>query len=222
MACSDSRVLRARSVSSMRRTNSPPRCLAKHKFTRATYAVPTCGSPVGDGATLVRTVNESLAYELAASTALTPNEVNNLRERRARRKDGANAFALEFLSVFRRDRSAAEKDDVLRALRLELLDDERKQRHVRARENREADAVGVFLDRGLHDLLRRLKEAGVDDLHPGVAQRARDDLRAAIVPIEARLGDDDAQGSSHASSPYSARRVLRAPARGAAPLRVCS
>ena len=41
------------------------------------------------------------------------------------------------------------------------------------------------------DLLRRLAQAGVDDLHAGVAQRARDDLGAAIVAVEARLGDDD-------------------------------
>ena len=33
---------------------------------------------------------------------------------------------------------------------------------------------------------------GVDDLHAGVAQRAGDDLRAAVVPVEAGLGDDDA------------------------------
>ena len=43
------------------------------------------------------------------------------------------------------------------------------------------------------DLLRRLPQAGVDDLHAGVAQRARDDLRAAVVAVEPRLGDDDSQ-----------------------------
>ena len=40
-------------------------------------------------------------------------------------------------------------------------------------------------------------EPGVDDLHPGVAKRAGDDLGAAIVPIEARLGDDDADLPCH-------------------------
>ena len=60
------------------------------------------------------------------------------------------------------------------------------------REDREADGVGVLLDHRLDDLLRRLVQAGVDDLHAGVAQRAGDDLRAAVVPVEAGLGDDDA------------------------------
>ena len=32
---------------------------------------------------------------------------------------------------------------------------------------------------------------------PGVAQRARDDLGAAVVAVEARLGDDDSQFSHH-------------------------
>jgi hypothetical protein len=64
--------------------------------------------------------------------------------------------------------------------------------HVRAREDRQPDGVGVLLDHGLHDLLGGLMQAGVDDLHAGIAQRPRDDLRAAIVPVQAGLGDDDA------------------------------
>jgi hypothetical protein len=35
-------------------------------------------------------------------------------------------------------------------------------------------------------------KAGVDDLHAGVAQRGGDDFRAAIMAIEAGLGDEDA------------------------------
>ena len=70
----------------------------------------------------------------------------------------------------------------------------REQGHVRAGEHREADGVGVLLDGRLDDLLRRLVQAGVDDLHAGVAQRPRDDLGAAVVAVEARLGHDDADG----------------------------
>ena len=55
---------------------------------------------------------------------------------------------------------------------------------VGAGENRQADDVGVLLQRGRGDLLRRLAQAGVDDLHPRVAQRARDDLGAPVVPIK--------------------------------------
>ena len=68
-----------------------------------------------------------------------------------------------------------------------------EERHVRAGEHREADQVGVLLDRGLDDLLGRLVQAGVDDLVAGVAQRPGHDLGAAVVPVEAGLGDHDAE-----------------------------
>ncbi len=83
---------------------------------------------------------------------------------------------------------------------LQQLDDARDERHVRAGEDREADGVGVLLDHGRGDLLGRLVEAGVDHLHAGVAQRAGDDLGAAVVPVEAGLGDDDADLAASASS----------------------
>ena len=72
-----------------------------------------------------------------------------------------------------------------------------EQGHVRAGEHREADGVGVLLDDGLDDLLRRLVQAGVDDLHAGVAERAGHDLGAAVVPVEARLGDDHSDAFVH-------------------------
>ena len=72
-----------------------------------------------------------------------------------------------------------------------------EQGHVGAGEHRQADGVGVLLDDGLDDLLRRLVQAGVDDLHAGVAQRARHDLGAAVVPVEARLGDDHPDAFVH-------------------------
>ncbi len=71
------------------------------------------------------------------------------------------------------------------------LDQPAEQRHVRPGEDRQADQVGVLLDRGLDDLLGRLVEAGVDHLVTGVAQGARDDLGAAVVAVETRLGHHD-------------------------------
>ena len=43
----------------------------------------------------------------------------------------------------------------------------------------------------------RLVQAGVDDLHAGVAQRAGDDLGAAVVTVEAGLRDHDTNLSRH-------------------------
>ena len=61
-----------------------------------------------------------------------------------------------------------------------------------ARQDRKTDRVGVLLNHGLDDLLRRLVEPRVDDIHAGVAQRPSNDLGAAVVAVEARLRDDDA------------------------------
>ena len=63
---------------------------------------------------------------------------------------------------------------------------------MRAAEDRQADDVDVLLHRGRGDHLRRLVQAGVDDLHAGVAQRGGDDLGAAVVAVEAGLGDQNA------------------------------
>ena len=78
---------------------------------------------------------------------------------------------------------------------LEQLADAGEQRHVRAGEDREADHVDVFLDGRAGDHLRRLVQAGVDDFHAGVTQRGGDDLGAAVVAIEAGLGDEHADGT---------------------------
>ena len=85
-------------------------------------------------------------------------------------------------------------------LRAQTVHDPRHERHVGAREDRDSDRVGVFLDRRLDDLLGGLMEAGIDHLHAGVAQGARDDLGAAVVSIEAGLGDDDAYLPIHVGS----------------------
>ena len=120
------------------------------------------------------------------------DEVDDLVGRRAGREDLGNAQLLQLGDVVGGDRAADGDDHVVDALIGQHRDDLRHQRHVGAGEDREADRVGVLLDHGGDDLLGRLVQAGVDDLHPGVAKRAGDDLRATVVSVEPRLGDDDA------------------------------
>ena len=67
-------------------------------------------------------------------------------------------------------------------------------------EDRDPDRVGILLDRRLHDLLGRLMEARVDHLHARIAERAGDDLGAAVVPVEAWLGDHHAYLPLHIGS----------------------
>jgi len=68
---------------------------------------------------------------------------------------------------------------------------------VRAGQQRQPHGVDVFLQRGLRDLLGRLVQARVDDLEPVIAQGSGDGLRATIVPVETRFGDNDSIGPLH-------------------------
>jgi hypothetical protein len=109
------------------------------------------------------------------------------------------------LGVFARDRAPDDDEHVLGTVLFQAVEDARHERHVRARQDGDADRIGVFLDRGLHDLVGRLVEAGVNHFHAGVTQRARDDLRAAVVPVEPGLRDHDSDLPRHAESLEPAR-----------------
>ena len=112
-----------------------------------------------------------------------------------RRRSGSeylgDACLLELGDVRAGDDPAAEHEDVVSPLLLEKLDDLWEQGHVSTREARKSHRIDILLDRGRRDLLRGLVKAGVDDLHPGVAQGASDHLDATIVTIETGLGDQD-------------------------------
>ena len=75
------------------------------------------------------------------------------------------------------------------------LQDARHQRHVGAAEEAEAEPVGVLVGDGADDRLGRLPQAGVDDVHAGVAQGPGHDLDAAVVAVEADLGEDDRESA---------------------------
>ena len=66
---------------------------------------------------------------------------------------------------------------------------------VRAGKDGKANDIHVFLLGRGGNHFRRLAQAGVDNLHAGVAQRAGNNLCAAIVAVEAGLGDQDANFS---------------------------
>ena len=82
------------------------------------------------------------------------------------------------------------------------------QRDVRAGEDRKPHQRNVFLHRDRHDVLDALPDAGVDHLEAGVAQRARDDLGAAVVAVEPGFGDEYADGHQNTTgcwnSPHTA------------------
>src|SRR5829696_5287306 len=124
----------------------------------------------------------------------------------ARGEDLGDALLLEQDDVLAGDDAAAEHQHVVGAPLAEQLHHPGEQGHVGARVDREADGVGVLLDHRGHDLLGGLVQAGVDDLHAGVAQRPGHDLGPPVVPVQPRLGDHDPDASLRhgAAAPFAA------------------
>ncbi len=69
-----------------------------------------------------------------------------------------------------------------------LVEDRRKERHVRAGENRHADGVDIFLNGGIDDHFRGLAKTGVDDFHAGIAKRGGDDFDPPVMAVESGFG----------------------------------
>jgi hypothetical protein len=119
------------------------------------------------------------------------DEFNDVLGGGAGKKDFGDAGLLQSRDVGFGNDAADEDGDVGHALVVEKFHELRANGVVGTREDREADDVDVFLDGGGGDHLRRLTQAGVDDLHARIAQSASDYFRAAVVAIKARFGDQD-------------------------------
>jgi ribonuclease BN (tRNA processing enzyme) len=124
-------------------------------------------------------------------------EVDDLGDGGAGREDLCDAPLLERGDVVLWDRPSYDHEDVLHPILTQAVQDLRDEGHVGAGEDGDADGVGVLLNCSLDDLLGRLVQTRVNDLHPGVAEGAGDDLRPPVVPVEPRLGDDDADLPRH-------------------------
>ena len=79
--------------------------------------------------------------------------------------------------------------NVVHPLLLEQIHQLRRQRVVSSRKNGKPDDVDIFLNGGGCDHLGGLAKSGINDFHPSIAQRARNNLSPAVVPIKARLGN---------------------------------
>ncbi len=79
-----------------------------------------------------------------------------------------------------------------KAVSFQGIDHAGHEPHVGAGEDADADDVHVLLGGGSGHLVRRDPHAEVDDLHAGVAEGAGDDLDAAVMAVQAELGEEDA------------------------------
>src|SRR6266496_4134626 len=101
--------------------------------------------------------------------------LDDVLHRGAGREDLCDADSLQLGDVGVRDDAAAEHHHVGDVLLGEQLHGLGEQGHVRAGQHREPDRAGI-------------------------AQRTGDDLRATVVPVQARLRDDNPDAISHAAS----------------------
>jgi triacylglycerol lipase len=124
---------------------------------------------------------------------VSPYPVHDFGHPRAWREDRRHAHRCQWRAIRLWNDAAAEDDDVVGSLSLQQVDDPREQRHVGAREDRQADRVSVLGECRAHDLLRRLVQPGVNHLHAGIAEGAGHNLGAAIMTIQSRFGHHDPQ-----------------------------
>src|SRR5690606_2963323 len=125
--------------------------------------------------------------------------VDDVLHRTSGQENALDTHGLELRDVDVGDDPAHQHQDIVQALFLQELHQARAHVHVRPAQDRQPDDVGVLLKRGGGNLLGRLAQAGVDDLHTRITQRPRNDLGAPIVPIEPGLRDNDSY-FSHAQN----------------------
>jgi len=121
----------------------------------------------------------------------SPDERDDVLKRGVGDEDLRHPHRLERLDVLGEDRAARHDQDVPCPPLPEQREDLGEDGQVGAREDAQADGIHILLDGCGHDLLRRLVEAGVDDLHPGVPEGPRDHLHAPVVAVEPALRHED-------------------------------
>ena len=117
-----------------------------------------------------------------------PDELDDVVHGGAGLEDAGHADFLEALDILIGNDAAHQHEDIVHFVLLEQVHYAWDDGVVRAGQDRETDDLHVFLQRGVDDHFGRLAESGVNDFHAGVTQGAGNDLGAAIVAVEARLG----------------------------------
>src|SRR6266850_251349 len=124
----------------------------------------------------------------AARLHILTDKLDNLIHSGSGAKDGGHAGFLQRLNILFRDGAAQQQQYVIHFVAAQQFGHAWNNGVVRARQDRQADYVHVFLQRGVHYHLGSLPQAGVDHFHAGVAQSASYHFGAAIVAVEPGLG----------------------------------
>jgi hypothetical protein len=109
--------------------------------------------------------------------------------------DALDAVGLQLADFLRRDRAAAaaEHADMAGAALAQHVDHVLEVLDVSALVARQRDAVGVFLQRGTHDVLDRTVVAQVDDFRALRLDQPAHDVDRGVVAVEQAGGGDETQ-----------------------------
>lgn len=118
-------------------------------------------------------------------------------QRRTGTEDLGNSLLPQCSRIGIGDDAPSEDQGVTEVSTSQLFHHSREQCQVRSRQKRQTDGIDIFLKSRLCDLFRRLMQTRVDDLEPMVAQCSCDGLRAAIVSVQTRFGNDYSIGPLH-------------------------
>ena len=98
-------------------------------------------------------------------------------------EDFGNALLAQSTCVGIGNDATAEDEHVAEVTIAEFFHNTREEREVCARKERQAHAIGVFLQHRFSDLFWRLMETGVDDLETVVTKGSGDGLGASVVAV---------------------------------------
>ncbi len=124
---------------------------------------------------------------LIGASDVRPDISNNILSRSSRKENLRDALIFQDRNVLGRNYPTDKDKRIIHSVFAEKIDDPRAERFVGSAENRNANGINVLLQSRRGDHFRRLPQAGVNDLHPRIAECAGDDLRSAVVAVEARL-----------------------------------
>ena len=118
-------------------------------------------------------------------------------QRRTRTEDLGHTLLTQSSRIGIGNDATAENQRVTEVPISQLLHHSREESQMRSRQQRQTDCIDIFLKGGFGNLFGRLMQTRVDDLETMITQRSRDGLRAAIVSIQTRFGNDYSIGPLH-------------------------
>ena len=133
----------------------------------------------------------SIARSDSARMYVGSDELYDVVHRSSGLKDCCDTEFFQGFHILIGNDSADHDQNIVHLVLAQQVHYARHDRVMRARKNGEANHMHIFLQRRIDDHLWSLAQAGVDDFHAGVAQRAGDYLCAAIVAIEAGFSNQN-------------------------------